>query len=203
VSRHAGRNPAADIEKMPVNTASASGHAATAAVPAAGPPGGIVASKQPGAGEPPAPVAIAAIAVPAVGKAASPAATGADTGERLPPAPAGAPEPSVPLQPAAAAMAGEPLPEPVRTALRQRGDALLAVGDVSAARRLYERAAAAGSGEAAAAAGKTYDPNILALIGAVGMRPDPEEAASWYRRAVALGDQDAARWLKGLGAQAR
>jgi len=80
---------------------------------------------------------------------------------------------------------------------------MLAVGDVSAARRLYERAADAGSGEAAAAAGKTYDPNILALIGAVGIRPDPEQAASWYRRAVALGDQQAARWLKELGASAR
>ena len=80
---------------------------------------------------------------------------------------------------------------------------MLAVGDVSAARRLYERAADAGSGEAAAAAGKTYDPSILALIGAVGIRPDPEQAASWYRRAVALGDQQAARWLKELGAPAR
>jgi len=113
------------------------------------------------------------------------------------------------LQPAAVAVVvmpvqaaetqGPPLDEPVRTSLRQRGDAMMAVGDVSAARLLYERAAQAGSGEAAADAGKTYDPSVLFLIGAVGIQPDRSAAARWYRRAIALGDQNAGIWLAGLG----
>jgi TPR repeat protein len=76
---------------------------------------------------------------------------------------------------------------------------MMAVGDVSAARLLYERAAQAGSGEAAADAGKTYDPSVLFLIGAVGIQPDRSAAARWYRRAIALGDQNAGIWLAGLG----
>lgn len=68
----------------------------------------------------------------------------------------------------------------------RRGDALLAIGDISGARRFYERAAEAGSPEAAIAAGRTHDPAVLATLGARGIRPDPEAAATWYRRAEAL-----------------
>ncbi|MFC7541617.1 hypothetical protein ACFQU2_22110 [Siccirubricoccus deserti] len=71
-------------------------------------------------------------------------------------------------------------------ALMRRGDALLATGDVSGARRFYERAAEAGSAEAARAAGRTHDPAALAALGARGIRPDPQAAAAWYRRAEAL-----------------
>ena len=223
VSRYARHNPVAELGKPPVIASSASGPATTVMVPIAMPSRDIEASKQPGVGGQPAAVASAGIAGPAEGKIAPPKATGAgapEPGDRPPAAapvvvPAVAPvmatavapgiarEAPAPVQPAVATTAGAPLPDSVRTALRERGDDMLAVGDVSAARRLYERAADAGSGEAAAAAGKTYDPSILALIGAVGIRPDPEQAASWYRRAVALGDQQAARWLKELGAPAR
>ncbi len=82
-------------------------------------------------------------------------------------------------------------------ALIQRGDAMLALGDLSAARLLYERAAAGGDGHAATAAGKTYDPAFLARFGGV-IPGDPAMAAGWYRRAIALGDREAEEALARL-----
>jgi hypothetical protein len=70
--------------------------------------------------------------------------------------------------------------------LLRRGNGLLALGDVSGARRFYERAAESGSAEAAEAAARTYDPAAFAALGVLGIRPDPEAAAIWYRRAAAL-----------------
>ncbi|MBX6375692.1 MAG: hypothetical protein IRZ13_15850 [Acetobacteraceae bacterium] len=84
-------------------------------------------------------------------------------------------------------------------ALIRRGDEMLALGDVSAARLLYERAANAGSASAAVAAGRTYDPAVLRVIGALEIRPDPAAAAAWYRRAAALGDPAATAMLRRLG----
>src|SRR5205807_91932 len=75
--------------------------------------------------------------------------------------------------------------------LTQRGDAALAVGDIIAARMLYERAAGMGSATAATAAGKTYDLDFLLRADTHGIRPDSAAAASWYRKAVALGDSSA------------
>lgn len=75
--------------------------------------------------------------------------------------------------------------------LLRRGDEMLAIGDLSAARLLYERAAAAGNARAATAAGKTYDPEFLARTGARGIQPAPDKAAEWYRRGAALGDPEA------------
>lgn len=80
----------------------------------------------------------------------------------------------------------------------RRGDALLQQGDVSAARLVYERAAAAGSGDAATAMGKTFDAGVLAQIGVVGLRPDPDQASAWYRRALALGNEEARGRLQNL-----
>ena len=68
-------------------------------------------------------------------------------------------------------------------ALIQNGDRYLMARDVVAARSYYERAAAAGSGPAAFSLARTFDPEFLAQIGVRTVRPDPERAASWYRRA--------------------
>jgi TPR repeat protein len=68
---------------------------------------------------------------------------------------------------------------------------MLDIGNVTAARLLYERAAAAGSGRAALAAGRTYDPAVLGALNARGLRPDPDAAAAWYRQALALSEADA------------
>ena len=80
----------------------------------------------------------------------------------------------------------------------RRADEMLALRDISAARLLYTYAAEAGSGRAAAALGRTYDPAFLDGIGVQGIRPDPAQAAQWYRRAIALGEGQAAEPLSRL-----
>lgn len=72
-----------------------------------------------------------------------------------------------------------------------RGAGMVAAGDIGAARLLFERAAAAGSGQAAVELGKTYDPVFLTRINAVGIQADPATADIWYRHAIALGDAKA------------
>jgi len=84
------------------------------------------------------------------------------------------------------------------TNLIRRGDALLALGDISAARRLYDLAARAGSGRAAMEAGKTYDPEFLRDAGVRGIQPNESTAISWYRKAVELGDPQAETLLRRL-----
>jgi hypothetical protein len=71
-----------------------------------------------------------------------------------------------------------------------RGDEMLSIKDISAARKYYEYAANAGSARAATALAESYDPAFLTQLGAVGIRPDPALAAAWYGRAVALGDAE-------------
>jgi hypothetical protein len=85
-------------------------------------------------------------------------------------------------------------------ALMKRGGEMLAIGDISAARLLYERAAAGGDAKAATAAGKTYDPLFLRDTAARGVQPQPERAADWYRRALEAGDAEAGARLTALQA---
>jgi hypothetical protein len=83
-----------------------------------------------------------------------------------------------------------------------RGDAMLAIKDLSAARKYYEYAANGGSARAAMALARTYDPAFLTQLGAVGARPDPALAANWYRTAAALGARDAEARLRTLSTEA-
>ncbi|WP_270933778.1 SEL1-like repeat protein [Falsiroseomonas oryzae] len=124
---------------------------------------------------------------------------------RVPPAavaaPSSAPVPEAlpPAQPAQDARpAGLGLPAAVVAALIRRGDAMLAMGDISAARLLYGRAANEGSGAAALALGRTHDPAVLNALGARGLRADPAVAADWYRRALALGEAGAEPLLRSV-----
>jgi hypothetical protein len=80
------------------------------------------------------------------------------------------------------------MPPALVEALVSRGDAMVARRDISAARLLYERAAAAGDARAASALARTYDPAFLAEVGARGVHGDAALAAAWYRKAVSLGD---------------
>lgn len=73
------------------------------------------------------------------------------------------------------------------TRLLRRGDELLALGDISGARRLLERAEAAGSASAALRLAETYDPRTLPFLNARGLQPDPAAALAWYRRAEVRG----------------
>ena len=82
-----------------------------------------------------------------------------------------------------------------------RGDEMLAIKDISAARKLYEHAANGGSARAATVLAKTYDSAFLSQLGAVGVRPDPALAEVRYRTAAALGDPDAEARLRTLSKQ--
>jgi type II secretory pathway predicted ATPase ExeA len=101
--------------------------------------------------------------------------------------PASGPAPSSPP-------ANATLSSAVIAALLNRGNEALGLGDIAAARLLFQRAAEAGNGVAATALGKTYDPNFTTNASA----RDPTRAAEWYRKAIALGDRNAADLLKRL-----
>jgi len=106
------------------------------------------------------------------------------------------PKPAVvvqlPAEPSPPAAPPETLPPALMTALMKRGNESLDLGDIAAARLLFQRAAEAGNAAAATALGKTYDPNFTSAVSA----HDPMRAAGWYRRAIALGDRNAADLLK-------
>ena len=86
-------------------------------------------------------------------------------------------------------------------AFRERGDALLAMGDLAAARLFYERAADAGDGEAALRLGETYDPDFLPRIRFYGAQGSRLMAAHWYQRARELGAGDAEILLKAVSSE--
>jgi TPR repeat protein len=81
----------------------------------------------------------------------------------------------------------------------RRGNAAFAEGDITAARLLFERAEGT-SAVAATAKGKTYDPNVLSQVRARGIQPDRNAAEFWYRRAIEMGDPQAADLLERLRA---
>jgi hypothetical protein len=67
------------------------------------------------------------------------------------------------------------------------GRKMIEVGYLAGARGYFNRAAEAGSADAALALGDTYDPSFITEIGARGIRPDLNEARIWYERAKTLG----------------
>ena len=91
-------------------------------------------------------------------------------------------------------------PEEVHN-LIQRGDAALQSGDIAAARLLLRRAAEAGDMTAAMALAATYDPGVLAQLGARGAKADVGAARDWYQKAAAWGSPDAKRRLQELAQQ--
>jgi len=75
--------------------------------------------------------------------------------------------------------------------LLARGDALFDNRDIASARLFYERAADAGSAEAAIRLGATFDPSFLARARLTGARGDAAVAVKWYQRARELGAGEA------------
>ena len=128
--------------------------------------------------------------------AADPAPASPDAQDRTPPeaGPAAADPAAMPPSPSAPP-AASPLPPAVLAMLLDRGAAMLATGDISAARLLYKRAADSGSAQAAAQIGRTYEPTFLANRRAIGIQADPTVAAGWYRRALSLRGTKAASLL--------
>ena len=96
----------------------------------------------------------------------------------------------------------EAAPAPVRridpdelASLLKRAKSLLAIGDITSARLLLERAADAQEPEAALMLAGTYDPQVLGSQDLRSIAPDPEAARVWYQKAAQMGSADAKRRL--------
>jgi len=63
---------------------------------------------------------------------------------------------------------------------------MIDVGYFAGARAYFQRAAEAGSGEAALALGLTYDPEFIDEMGAHGIEAELDQAQFWYERAQRL-----------------
>ncbi len=82
--------------------------------------------------------------------------------------------------------------------LMARGDALMELGDVAAARRFYDRAYDLGNIRAARSIARTYDPVVLGSMNVQGMRGDAAKALDWYRKAEKAGEPDATQAIAAL-----
>lgn len=80
-------------------------------------------------------------------------------------------------------------------ALLKRAKGLLAIGDITSARLLLERAADAQEADAALMLAGTYDPQVLGKQDMRSITPDPAMARLWYQKAAQLGSADAKRRL--------
>jgi hypothetical protein len=86
-------------------------------------------------------------------------------------------------------------PDEIASALT-RGAALIASGDLAAARLVLRRAADAGDARAAMALAETYDPAILEKLGVHGVVPDLARARGWYEKAKQFGATEATQRLE-------
>lgn len=76
--------------------------------------------------------------------------------------------------------------------LVRKGDILLKVGDLAAARQFYQEAFDQGALEGAIGAAKSYDPAVYAELNVQGLEPDRAKALDWYKKAGAAGGSDTA-----------
>jgi TPR repeat protein len=112
---------------------------------------------------------------------------------------------SVPAAPVAEPPAPEPsihhLDPDAIASLLKRADALIASGDVAAARLVLRRAADAGDAHAATTLAETYDPAFLEKLGVHGFVPDLAMARIWYEKARAFGSAEAPQRLETLASK--
>jgi hypothetical protein len=87
--------------------------------------------------------------------------------------------------------------------LYKRGEELIAVGELAAARFPLRRAAEAGHARSALMLARTYDPILLGKLGTYGLAPDVAMARLWYQRASDLGDSEAGERLQILARPGR
>jgi hypothetical protein len=106
--------------------------------------------------------------------------------------------PAAPPPPAPAAVSSRRIDADELANLMTRAKALLASGDISAARLLLERAAEGEDAAAALMLAETYDPAVLGSQDIRNITPDPAVARNWYQRAAQLGSTDAQRRLSQL-----
>ena len=91
-------------------------------------------------------------------------------------------------------------PNEIASSLK-RGDALIASGDLAAARLVLRRAADAGDARAAMTLAETYDPAILEKLGVHGVVPDLAMARGWYEKAKKFGATEATQRLELLASK--
>ena len=91
-------------------------------------------------------------------------------------------------------------PNEIASALA-RGVALIASGDLAAARLVLRRAADAGDARSAMTLAETYDPAILEKLGVHGVVPDLAKARGWYEKARQFGATEAAQRLELLASK--
>jgi len=208
----ASNPPAAPAPSRAADAAPASPPASEAAAQPASPaPSEAAAAASSEAAAPAVPKAGASTASAPVAAASQPASPG-PAAQASAPASSGATQAIAPLaalEPAKVPSQEQPSqPQPPKAAhpnaeltlLVQRGDELLAAGDIYSARQFYERAAQAGDPAAQCGLGKSYDPVYLRQLGARGVAGDAATAAGWYRRAAAAGNNEAAARLARLDA---
>jgi hypothetical protein len=85
--------------------------------------------------------------------------------------------------------------------LLRRGDALIASGDLAAARLVLRRAVDAGDARAAMMLAETYDPATLEKMGVHGVLPDLAVARGWYEKAKKFGAMEATQRLELLASK--
>ena len=83
----------------------------------------------------------------------------------------------------------------------RRAEALIASGDLAAARLVLRRAAEAGDAHAALTLAETYDPVVLEKLGVHGFVPDIAMARSWYEKAKKFGAAEAPQRLEVLASK--
>jgi hypothetical protein len=113
---------------------------------------------------------------------------------------AAVPTPAIPA-PAISADAIHHLDPGEISALLKRADALIASGDLAAARLVLRRAAEAGDARAAMTLAETYDPTVLEKLAVHGVVPDLAMARSWYEKARQFGASEAAPQLELLASR--
>lgn len=99
-------------------------------------------------------------------------------------------EPKPPAKEPAASSAPAKGPDRAARAQAERlmglGERHLADGNVAIARQFFARAFDLGLAQGAIRLAETFEPQLLARLGAHGLKPDPAEAEKWRRRALEL-----------------
>jgi TPR repeat protein len=73
---------------------------------------------------------------------------------------------------------------------------LIDEGDIAGARLLLHHLAEQGEADAAYELGRTFDPDVLAVLGAEGLGADKATALNWYERASETGNKQAKERLR-------
>jgi hypothetical protein len=87
--------------------------------------------------------------------------------------------------------------------LIDKGDRMMGLGDIAAARLFYERALKSDDVRAAIAMGKTYDPLVFDQLQVRGVAPDAQTALSWYSQGAETGNPEAIAHFEALDAWLR